>query len=391
MKKLIVIAMLLTVFSFKQELRHKERQSSLLVAEYQKNEGIGNYTYLVSYNFIDGILTSKDTIFSAPVGKGKYQGSYVRYDLGHNFVYKNRYVISGIGNVIDVETKSLVMEESDDLIETRNDSIIFHRNNIITGTGYLICDLKKRTYDFVKDKDFFSVEGLHSPNHLLGLEIDQSIIPYKIILHDKNNKREVIVNDFISGTSLSLYASTMSKIPLYWIDNKYFLYATYSSSGRLMKDAVAKVTIQKVDVETKKSEIIAEIDSIPPAVVNSSFGTNPDKEIIFYCAKGQFKIDLEKKQAISYTMSSMGNNFFIENDGNNDYGRIITFKGDEIGRFWCTYYNAKTTNGFIGVEYGDIGSNLSYPKGVRVWNNITKTWTDIEIPWVAGIIGWVEK
>ena len=127
----LIIGVLFTIQCFGQT----PRRNSLLVAEYQKNEeGIGNYTYLVSYNFIEGKLTSKDTVFSAPTTKGQQKKSYVRYDQGRNFVYQNRYVISGIGNVIDVQTKSLVMEERDHFIETRGDSIIFHRNNGDTGT-----------------------------------------------------------------------------------------------------------------------------------------------------------------------------------------------------------------------------------------------------------------
>lgn len=218
MKNLIIIIVILsTTICFGQTPRH----NSLLVAEYRQNkEGTGSFTDLVGYNFIDGKLASKDTILSAPISKGTYQGSYVRYDLGRNFVYKNRYVVSGIGNVIDVQTKSLVMEESDDLVEVRGDSIIFHRNNIYTGTGYLVCDLKNRTYGFVKDNDFFNVKGNHSPNHCWGLEIDESAIPYKIVLYDKMNTKKVMVNDCGTGTLLSSFASTFSNVPVHWIDNR---------------------------------------------------------------------------------------------------------------------------------------------------------------------------
>jgi len=364
----------------------------LLVAEYQKNdEGTGNYTHLVSYNFIDGKLSSKDTILSAPTSKGQYQGSYVRYDLGHNFVYQNRYVISGIGNVIDVKTQSLVMEESDNLIETRGDSIIFHRDNILTGTGYLVCDLKARTYGFVKNKKFLSVRGIDSPDHLWGLEVNKSELPYKIVLNDKKNKQEVIVNNCGTGTLLSSYASTMPNVPVYWIDNQHFLYATYSTSGRWTDSVTATVKIHKVNIETKSSDIVAKIDSVPPAVSKSSFSIDPRGTVIFHSAKGQFEIDLDKKQAIPHMMSSVDNDFSIENNRNDNYGRIIVFEGKEIGRVWCSYYNAKTTEGFIGVEYGEIGSNLGYPKGVRVWNNLTESWVDIEVPWISSIIGWIEK
>jgi hypothetical protein len=383
-KIFFIIGLFSTVFCYGQT----QRISSLLVAEYEQiDEGIGNYTHLVSYNFVDGELTSKDTIFSAPTSKGEYKGSYVRYDLGHNFIYKNRYVISGIGNVIDIQTKSLVMEESDELIETRGDSIIFHRNNILTGTGYLVCDLKTRNYGFVKNKDFLNIKGIHSPNHLWGLEIDKSELPYKIVLYDIKNRKEVIVNNCGNGTFLSSYASTMPNVPIFWIDNHNFLYATYNS----MDYITATVTINKFNIEKRISEIVTKIDSVPPAISTSHFSTDPEKNIIFYCAKGQFLININEKKTIPNNMSSVGNSFTIENNIKEDYGRNINFQNKEIGKVWCNYNNAKTTEGFIGVEYGTVGSNLGYPKGVKVWNRLTNKWIDIEIPWISGIIGWVEK
>ena len=389
MKIALILIMITLIFS----CGNTTRKNSLLIAEFRKDDdGLGNFTYLVSYNFTDGKMVSKDTILSAPTSKGQYQGSYVRYELGQNFVYKNRYVISAIGNVIDVKTKSLVMEESDDFIEARGDSIIFHRNTI-NETGYLICDLKNRTYEFVNDKNFLNVKGINSPNHRWGLEIDKSEIPYKIILYDDKNRKSVIVNDCGIGTSLSIYASTLSNIPLFWLDNQNFLYASFSTLGsRIHLDsAIATAIIYKINIETKISEIVSIIDSVPLSLSQSSFFIDPLDRIIFYCEKGDFEIDIQNKKAIPYIMSSVGNDFSIENNRNENYGSIIAFFGKEIGRVWCNYYNAKTTKGFIGVEYGEIGSNLGYPKGVRVWNNLTNKWKDIEIPYMSGIIGWIEN
>lgn len=385
---ILIIGILFTIQCFGQT----PRKNSLLVAEYQKNEeGVGNYTHLVSYNFIEGKLTSKDTVLSAPTTKGRHQGPYVRYDQGRNFVYQNRYVISGIGNVIDVQTKSLVMEERDNLIETRGDSIIFHRNNGVTGTGYLICNLKNRTYDFVKDKNFLIVKGLNSPNHKMGLAIDKSENPYKIVTYDQENKKEIIVNNCGAGTLLSAYSSTLPNIPLHWINNHDFLYATYSPSGHTKESEFATVTIHQVNIDTKKSEIVAKIDSVPAAISNSGFSTNPEQKIIFNCSKGQFVIDNKEKKAISIKMSSVGNDFSIENNINKEYGSIITFQDKEIGRVWCIYSKARTTTGFLAVEYGEIGSNLGYPKGVKVWNDKTKEWFNVDIPWMSALIGWIEN
>ncbi|RYE30988.1 MAG: hypothetical protein EOP48_31680, partial [Sphingobacteriales bacterium] len=94
MKALLSIALFLSLTCcFGQPKRQQ-----LIVAEYRiDSPRVGNFTYLVSYNLRDGILISKDTIFGAGTNKKGVAGSYVRYDLGRNFIYQNRYVISGTG------------------------------------------------------------------------------------------------------------------------------------------------------------------------------------------------------------------------------------------------------------------------------------------------------
>jgi len=393
------------------------RENSLLIAEYDKNyEGPGNFTHLVSYNFIDGKLSSKNTILSAPAWNEDNFTS-VHYSFGRNFVYKNRYVISANGNVIDTHTKSLVMEESDDFIETKGDRIIFHRDDEKTGTGYLICDLKNKSYDFVKDKDFFIVKGRRSPNKLWGLEANlyeeynplqfiSNKLPtfYKnITLYNSKNQREIIVTNCGYGTLLSTYSSNRSKVSICWIDNHNFLYAFYNPSGdffnslsdcfrynrsvRWRDDALSTVTVYKVNIDTGKSEQIVKIKSVPAAISNSSFKIDPEKRILFFCKKGKFVIDINKKVATQKKIKLLGDGFSINKNQNGD--EIIAYKSKSIGQNTSnfTFAKPKTTSGFLGIVYGDNESNL----GVRVWNNITKQWTEIEIPWVSSIIGWIEK
>lgn len=358
------------------------RNNSLLVAEYQKESPDGRLQHLVSYNFKNGKLLSKDTIFSTPTFKNGKR--LVSYDFGDNVIYKNRYVISGLGNVIDVKNRVLLEDTGDDFIDAIGDSLIFYRNNHNTGTGYLLADLKKWEYRFIQDNSF-SVKGLHSPNHQLGLQIDYSELSYKIALYDKDNNKKIIVNDCGYGTLMSIKSSSMSDVPVYWIDNQNFLYALRGlNSGR-------KVLIYKTNIEKKSSEVVAEIDSVPPAVSNSFFSKDSEENIIFHCSKGEFAIDLMKNKAILSRMNTIGDDFSISWNRYKEFGHIIEFQNKEIGRVWCLYYTAKTTKGFLAVEYGDVNSNLGYPKGVKVWNNITKDWTDIEVNWLFDLIGWIEN
>ena len=79
----------------------------------------------------------------------------------------------------------------------------------------------------------------------------------------------------------------------------------------------------------------------------------------------------------------------METQLSREYGQILRFNGREIGRWWSG--GARTTEGFIAFEYGDVGSNLGYPKGVKVWNNITEKWVTLDAKWTNEIIGWIEE
>ena len=64
---------------------------------------------IFSYHFLNGAYVGKDELISL---QGKKDGKdYVRTDLKVNTVYKQRYLIAGIGNIIDlVEKKCCLME-----------------------------------------------------------------------------------------------------------------------------------------------------------------------------------------------------------------------------------------------------------------------------------------
>src|SRR5260221_11336650 len=145
MKPYIYIV-LLSLFN-RQEI-YSQKLKSLIVAEYRvDSSGIGNYTYLVAYNFENGILRTKDTLFGAEVTRKNIPGSYVRFDLGKSYIYKNRFLISGAKNVIDLEKRKVLYEELDeDYCSVQGDRIIFLRVNEITGIGFIEYSKKEKAF-----------------------------------------------------------------------------------------------------------------------------------------------------------------------------------------------------------------------------------------------------
>jgi hypothetical protein len=67
-------------------------------------------------------------------------------------------------------------------------------------------------------------------------------------------------------------------------------------------------------------------------------------------------------------------------------GRAIKFKDENIGKIWCD--NPETGCGYFAAAYGDFGSNLGSPKGIKIWNRYTQDWTNIDIPSISTLIGW---
>jgi hypothetical protein len=361
----------------------------LIAAEYRiDSPRVGNFTYLVSYNFENGILLSKDTIIGLPTNKKGVAGSYVRYDLGKNFIYKNRYIVSGIGNVIDVRQRSLVLEESDDFISAQGDTLIFYRDNIFTGTGYLMLNLKTKKYNFInqykidKHKDRRS-----SPNKAHYLSIDQSKIPYKIWLHSSNGKKRIVVNNAGHGPNI-MYSSQFPTVETYWINENSFLYAIHESKFNSEKD-YSKVMLRKHNITSNFDKVFFVLDSVSNGNVNGRFFTDNIGQLIYRTSGySYYLIDTANNLLSSYPFYELGFSFSKANKSDKD-GTVLRYNSIEIGKIWCS--NEVVGHDIIAVESGEAGSNLAYPKGIMIWCKRTNKWISISIPWLSNIIGWVDE
>lgn len=386
MKTLLTIIFFLLFTQCYVQTKHQK----LIVAEYRvDNPKVGNYTYLVSYNFNDGVFTSKDTIFSAETNRKGVAGSYVRYDLGKNFIYKNRYVISGIGNVIDIKKKALVIEESDDFVVATGDSLFFHRNNIFSGTGFLILNLITGKYNFIDNKDWDrDKEKRTSPDKKHYLSIDQAKIPYKVCLHNSYGKKKTIVDDAGHGPNI-MYSSQFPTIETHWLDNNTFLYAVHEIKINAAQKDFSKVTLHLFDINKNSNKVFFVLDSVSNGRVNGRFFKDDIGQTIYRTSGwSHYIVDTVKGVLVDYPFYELGFNFSTANKSEKD-GTVINYNKSEIGKLWCS--NGVVSDGMIAVEYGDIGSNLAYPRGIKVWSNLTKSWSTINIPWLSNVIGWVDK
>lgn len=354
-----------------------QKRVSLIVAEYDDNAAINHLQHLVNYVFVEGAMVSKETLLSVPTQKDGVKGNYVRFDLGKNKIYRNRYIVTGIGNVIDIKTKKLLVSERADFIAFNGDSIIFHTNDIFKGKYYSVLDLRTESYQKVENPNY-------NPLPRPDIEVDETTKPFSISAYYVSGKQDVLVKDAGYGEAQPLLGDDVKrKFPIFWLDNSSFLYASFSKSQH--EAAIYQVNINKI------IEKIADITEIPATAENAFFEFTSDGSIVYSCGKGRFFIDLKKKTATKILFESLGNNFFVESDENPKYGRTIKYETNEAGKKWCRLDNAKTTVGYAAFQSDIVMGADRYPQGVVVWNVTSKKWTTLDVSSLGDIIGWVEE
>lgn len=354
-----------------------QKKTSILIAEYDENAASNNMQHLVRYNFVNGVLSGHETVISVPTKKAGTSGDHVRFDIGKNTIYKNRYVITGIGNVIDVQTKKLLVAERGELIACSGDSIIFHTNDIFKGKYYSVLNIKTEKYAKVENANF-------NPVQRPDVEIDETVKPFTITAYYINGKKDLLVKDAGYGQPQPLVGDDVKrKMQLFWLDRSFFLYANYDKSQQ-------NISIYKVGLD-KSIEKIGDIPEVPATSPNDFFELTANSEIQYSCSKGKFLIDTKKKLVTKILFEMIGNSFSVESDENSKYGRSIKFESTEIGKKWCKTDNSKTINGYGAFQNDMVIGPERYPQGVVVWNNITKKWITLEVNSLEEIVGWIEE
>jgi len=371
--KYIVIcstALLLSAFCFAQ------KKVSLITAEYDDNAAVNHLQNIVNYTFADGVMISKEILLSVPTQKKDVKGNYIRFDIGKNKLYRNRYIVTGIGNIIDIQSRKVLLAEKDDFVAFNGDSVIFHTNDIFKGQYYSVFNLKTEQYQKVQNANF-------NPLPRPDVEVDESTNPFTINAYSVSGKKEVLVKDAGYGQAQPLIGGDVKfRFQIFWLDNSSFLYANFSRNQQ-------SVSIYKVGTD-KNAEKIADIDAVPATAANNFFEYDAAKNIIYTCAKGRFMIDLKKKKAEPVSFENVGNNFWVESAENARYGRTIKFDATEAGKKWCRFDNAQTTKEYAAFQTEMVIGPERYPQGVAVWNTTTKKWVLLDASSIANIIGWVE-
>ncbi len=354
-----------------------QKRVSLLVAEYDDNAAANNLQHLVNYVFVDGAMISKETLISLPTKKSGVTGNYVRFDLGINRIYRNRYLVTGIGNVIDIKTKKLLVAERGDFIAFSGDSIIFHTNDIFKGKYYSVLNVTTEKFGKVENPNY-------NPLPRPDIEVDETSKPFSISAYYVTGKQDILIKDAGFGEAQPLLGDDVKrKFPIFWLDNNSFLYSNFSKNQQ-------SATIYRVNIN-HSIEKVGDITEIPATAENTAFEKLSDGSIVYTCGKGKFNVDLKKNTVSKLVYQPIGNSFFVEADENPKYGRTIMYEIDIAGKKWCRVDNAKTTSGYAAFQSEMVMGGERFPQGVAVWNTTTKKWTSLDISNLSDIVGWIEE
>ena len=294
----------------------------------------------------------------------------VRFDLGRNHLYRGRYLISNWGDVVDIQKKRLLHEGDGQYVGVEGDRVIqkVERRNL---HGYFYYDLKSGKYSRWKSPGKWALPGVLAPNQTQSVSSD----PFNadVRLHLLNGTKRLLA----SGLTASVTGCSFPTVPLLWLSNELVL--TQRADGDLIT----------LDLHGKVSPVL----QIPFAP--SEYGYSPKLyrndagQIIYEFVGGSYVIDVDKKQSsrIDTSWIDLGGGFKSE-PNNATSGRIIRFQQKDIGRWWLL--STRTTDGFIAVEYGDVGYTFGKPKGFKVWSAASGEWVTVDPAWLDRLIGWIE-
>lgn len=339
---------------------------SLLVANCKAGEDACRTRQLFRYDFIGGELVGKEEIVSS---------QSLIFDEWRDRIYRNRYVVTASGDVVDVAAKKVLFESPGEFHRFEGDKIYIRQQKF--PEGLYAFDLLTGKYSKVRRTDKSMLFGNLSPNGLRSVsywcEIDRPC-SFRINEYAKSGIRLEYKSSVIKSGDLSTFE--IWEPPVYWLDDERFI--TQKNNGVLVIISTKGTVTPFVNIK---------IDEYPR--YNPRILLNTDGELIYQCVN-DYALDLETR-TFRRIDGALGNGFsFKLNDAvKRHWDKIFYFDKTEIGRLWA--YEPRTTEGFLAVAYKKDRSNLAYPDGVKVWNKFKNDWTTLEIEWGAKIIGWIKE
>jgi hypothetical protein len=347
---------------------------SLIVIHYDPASK-GEFKQLVySYHFLNGHYQGREELmsFKGRVKEGKTEKDYIRTDIGNNILYKNRYLITGIGNIIDLKEKKILFDQKANLVRCSNDSAIYYTNDAFNGKFYSVYNFTSKTYGEVKSLTFKAIPGQ-------DIEFDRSAQPYKLNFYPISKPKVVLSTDAGYGQ-----ISTEFKKPdlsVWWLDKNNFVYPNFNKDN-------SEIKFVKVNIDTRASAPVGKA-AIKQQNEAASFTILSKTQALYNFGEKKFLVDAEKNTVTEMLYTHPENGFSAECK-NNPYGHIIKLNGKEIGKYHFQVKNLRTEQNIAAIVKELVIGTESYQQGLSVWNNSKQAWGSVDAEEVIAIIGWIK-
>ena len=368
LKLFVYIFLIFSVAGFSQSATE-----SLIVVHYDptKKAELGQFIY--KYNYINNVYAGREKLLS--VSGRKNEKDYVRCDKGDNVLYKDRYLISGIGNVIDLKEKKVVYDGTAKLVRCSNDSIIFFTNDVFKGKYYSYFDLKTNTYAEIKSLTFKPIVGQ-------DVEFDRGKSPYKLYFYPQNKPKVLLLDDAGHG-GVSASSNKMYDVPIYWVDNDNFLFPNIRITD--LEGSIVKYTIS-----TKTAKPIGVFNSTAKIPPTYAIAKGSGSFVEFYFKDKLFLINPAKETMLQSFYKEYDAGFSVEMEEKST-GRGIWVKGKEIGKDHFDLKNFKSSANYAAIVKEIVMGDESYQQGMSVYNVYKAKWEGIDGEEVACLIGWIKQ
>jgi len=370
-----VLFVLAVCLSFGASSSPSGKKKFLILAEYDPAAATNHIIHLVRIPLTDGIPGPREKIMDVVTQQAGDKSPRIRFDLGRNQIYQNRFVITAYGQVVDLTTKKVLVDTHDNFVKASGDSIVFFTDDIFRGKFYSILKLTTGVYAQVADVKY-------NPKFGQDVEPDCSSRNFKIWFFPPSKPKIEVVKDAGYGEDVSLIPNGKPSLPMHWLDQSNFIFPYYNASH----DAV---TIFKVNYVTHEQKKIGTIDQLPENRKYSSFFTDPEGNLIYSCARGYFRIDIAKSVVVELTTFHLGSGFEIALDETPGKGNEIKRNGQSIGHYFCTPESAVAAEGVIAFPYEIVMEKEHYLQGAAYWANEPGKWKTTGDSDLSAVVGWI--
>ena len=363
---------------------------SLIVANVDDSNTDGDRKQdLIKYDFENGELVSTETIITNP-------GGQLRFNCEESRVYRNQYVITDFGDIVDITTREFIHRGGSGsgytrLIGVEGDHVYIHQPQT---DKYYYFNLANLEYVEMEVPGSWSLPGLLSPDGSISVT-SSGRNEGQIWLHYLNGESELLVEGFY--VEYSPLSSSLAGVPLLWLDNERVL--TQESNGVIVIVTIDGSVVPVVNID------LSDFDSAPSGskgALHAGLYRNLNADIIYNISllglEGKFRenrfiIDIETK---SYSMYydpewiALGHEFEYSTKENHT---VLRYKGNDIGQEqYFIARHVRTTEGHLATISRETPE---YPTSIKAWSSANGKWTtmDFEFPiWItySAVIGWIE-